>query len=137
MVHDYGPGQRFASIHVEMDCREDPLECHERIDELERLCLQQHRIHLVIHYDPVVTDDPELQRLKAVVQQLLQQIDEGISIHDFRMLSVDGKIRLFFDAALPPEKMEQQAAIKQRLEQLLSQAEPDVSQTFITFDMAM
>jgi cation diffusion facilitator family transporter len=137
MVHDYGPGQRFASIHVEMDCREDPLECHERIDELERLCLQQHRIHLVIHYDPVVTDDPELQRLKAVVQQLLQQIDEGISIHDFRMLSVDGKIRLFFDAALPPEKMEQQAAIKQQLEQLLSQAEPDVSQTFITFDMAM
>ena len=30
MVHDYGPGQRFATLHVEMDHREDPLECHDR-----------------------------------------------------------------------------------------------------------
>ena len=137
MVHDYGPGQRFASIHVEMDRREDPLECHERIDELERLCLERHRIHLVIHYDPVITDDPELQRLKSVVQQLLRQIDGEISIHDFRMLSVDGRIRLFFDAALPAELMEQKDTIRQRLNELLAEAEPMVSQTFITFDIAM
>ena len=137
MVHDYGPGQRFASIHVEMDRREDPLECHERIDELERLCLERHRIHLVIHYDPVITDDPELQRLKSVVQQLLRQIDGEISIHDFRMLSVDGRIRLFFDAALPAELMEQKDTIRQRLDELLAEAEPMVSQTFITFDIAM
>ena len=137
MVHDYGPGQRFASIHVEMDRREDPLECHERIDDLERCCLEKHNIHLVIHYDPVVTDDPELKRLKDVVQQLLQQIDGKISIHDFRMLSVDGNIRLFFDAALPPERMEQKDAVKQRLEELLKEAEPTVSHLFITFDIAM
>ena len=137
MVHDYGPGQRFASIHVEMDRREDPLECHERIDDLERCCLEKHNIHLVIHYDPVVTDDPELKRLKDVVQQLLQQIDGKISIHDFRMLSVDGNIRLFFDAALPPERMEQKDAVRQRLEELLKEAEPTVSHLFITFDIAM
>ena len=64
MVHDYGPGQRFASLHVEMDHREDPLECHERIDDMERECLRSHNVHLVIHYDPVVTDDPELTALK-------------------------------------------------------------------------
>ena len=137
MVHDYGPGQRFASIHVEMDRREDPLECHERIDNLERCCLEQYNIHLVIHYDPVVTDDPELKRLKDVVQQLLRQIDGKISIHDFRMLSVDGNIRLFFDAALPPERMEQKDAVRQRLEELLKEAEPTVSHLFITFDIAM
>ena len=137
MVHDYGPGQRFASIHVEMDRREDPLECHERIDNLERCCLEQYNIHLVIHYDPVVTDDPELKRLKDVVQQLLRQIDGKISIHDFRMLSVDENIRLFFDAALPPERMEQKDAVKQRLEELLKEAEPTVSHLFITFDIAM
>ena len=57
MVHDYGPGQRFASLHVEMDRREDPILCHEIMDDLERRCLKQHKVHLVIHYDPVVTDD--------------------------------------------------------------------------------
>ena len=137
MVHDYGPGQRFASIHVEMDCREDPLACHERIDELERLCLERHRIHLVIHYDPVITDDPEIDRLKNVVQQLLLRIHGEVSIHDFRMLSVEGQIRLFFDAAVPPELMEQKDAIKQQLDEMLAEAEPAVSQTFVTFDIAM
>ena len=36
MVHDYGPGQRFATLHVEMDNRDDPLLCHEIIDDMER-----------------------------------------------------------------------------------------------------
>lgn len=64
LVHDYGPGRQFASIHVEMDYRADPLKCHALIDDMERECQRSHNVHLVIHYDPVVTDDPELQRLK-------------------------------------------------------------------------
>ena len=136
MVHDYGPGQRFASIHVEMDRREDPLECHERIDELERLCLQQHNIHLVIHYDPVITDDPELNRLQNVVTALLQQIQPEISIHDFRMLTVEDRVRIFFDVAMPPELMSRKEEISHRLEALLAEAEPQISHTFITFDIA-
>ena len=137
MVHDYGPGQRFASIHVEMDRREDPLECHERIDELERQCMQLHNIHLVIHYDPVITDDPELQRLKLVTQSLLTRIDQRISLHDFRMLTVENQARIFFDVALPADLMERKDSIKQRLDEILMESEPTVSQTFITFDMAM
>lgn len=135
MVHDYGPGQRFASIHVEMDRREDPLECHERIDELERLCLQQHNIHLVIHYDPVITDDPELKRLQNVVSGLLQQIQPDISIHDFRMLTVEDRVRIFFDVAMPPEWMNRKEEISRRLEALLAETEPQISHTFITFDI--
>ena len=64
MVHDYGPGQRFASIHVEMDNREDVLVCHDIIDDIERRCLEEHHVHLVIHYDPVVTDDQELLHMQ-------------------------------------------------------------------------
>jgi divalent metal cation (Fe/Co/Zn/Cd) transporter len=135
MVHDYGPGQRFASIHAEMDCREDPLQCHERIDELERRCLQQHNIHLVIHYDPVITHDPELTRLRNVVEQLLQQLYPEISIHDFRMLTVEDRVRIFFDAALPPDLMTQKNAISKQLETLLAEAEPQISHIFITFDI--
>ena len=46
MVHDYGPGQRFATVHVEMDMREDPMACHDIIDDIERDCWERHRIHL-------------------------------------------------------------------------------------------
>lgn len=63
MIHDYGPGRRFASAHVEMDYREDVLDAHERIDELERQVRRELGVELVIHYDPIVTDDEELTRI--------------------------------------------------------------------------
>ena len=120
MVHDYGPGQRFASIHVEMDQREDPLECHELIDEMERTCLKEHNIHLVIHYDPVVTGDPELDRLRELVKDILKGYDERITIHDFRMVRGKSNTNLIFDAVLPAELMAKQQQIKQVLDEKLA-----------------
>ena len=100
------------------------------------MCLQQHNIHLVIHYDPVITDDPELNRLQNVVTALLQQIQPEISIHDFRMLTVEDRVRIFFDVAMPPELMSRKEEISHRLEALLAEAEPQIRHTFITFDIA-
>ncbi len=54
MIHDYGPGQRFGSLHVEMDCAEDPMLCHEMIDNLERLCKQRYNVQLVITMTPLL-----------------------------------------------------------------------------------
>lgn len=134
MVHDYGPGRRFASVHVEMDRREDPLLCHELIDDLERECLESHGIHLVIHYDPVVTDDPELDRMKAAVTEALKQIDGRLSLHDFRMVQGSGHTNLIFDVALPEDLAEKKGEIKARLDQKLNQDAPCTYFTVITFD---
>lgn len=135
MVHDYGPGQRFASLHVEMDQKEDPLECHELIDDLERTCLEKHNIHLVIHYDPVVTGDPELDRMRAVVEKILKELDGRITIHDFRMVSGKGHTNLIFDMALPSELMPRRKQLKQELDVRLEELEPGKFYTVVTFDM--
>ena len=136
MVHDYGPGQRFASLHVEMDQREDPLLCHEIIDDIERECLQSHNIHLVIHYDPVVTDDPERNRLLAETLEVLHSIDERLHPHDFRMVKGDGHTNLIFDVALPSDMMKDKKKIQKLLEQELSERENTKIYTVITFDPA-
>ena len=136
MVHDYGPGQRFASIHVEMDEKESALECHELIDNLERICLKAHNIHLVIHYDPVVTDDPELERIRTVVEQILTGIDSRITIHDFRMVQGKENTNLIFDMALPASLMNRQKEIKKQLDGQLNSQGDIVYHTVITFDMA-
>lgn len=136
MVHDYGPGQRFASIHVEMDEKESALECHELIDNLERICLKAHNIHLVIHYDPVVTDDPELERIRTVVEQILTGIDSRITIHDFRMVQGKENTNLIFDMALPASLMNRQKEIKKQLDGQLNSQGGIVYHTVITFDMA-
>ena len=136
MVHDYGPGQRFASLHVEMDCREDPLECHERIDDMERECLRSHNVHLVIHYDPIVIDDPELTALKNKVLCLLQTRDPRLSLHDFRMVPGKQHTNLVFDVALPRDLKDQGEDLRQWVEDTLNAEGKKIYHVIITFDIA-
>ena len=136
MVHDYGPGRQFASLHVEMDYREDPLRCHALIDDMERECLASHNVHLVIHYDPVVTDDPEWQRLKWRCQDLLQQQDPRLSLHDFRMIQGQRHMNLVFDVALPSDLRQQQRQIRSELECALTREENRVYHVIINYDVA-
>ena len=135
MVHDYGPGQRFASLHVEMDMRDDPLYCHELIDDMERDCLRSHNIHLVIHYDPVVTDDPELNEMRERVTRFFMEKDERMTIHDFRMVRGTGHTNLIFDVAMPANLRGQEKALKKELEARL-RTDDIIYYTVITFDLA-
>ncbi len=135
MVHDYGPGRQYASLHVEMDCREEPLFCHELIDDMERECLRSHGVHLVIHYDPVVTDDPELTELKGRVQSLLTEWDSRLSLHDFRMMPGRKHTNLVFDVALPGDMQGQEQQIRNWIEDTLNGEGSFVYHVKITFDI--
>ena len=134
MVHDYGPGKRFATIHVEMDVREDPLFCHELIDDMERECLRNHNVHLVIHYDPVDTLDPELNARREQVADILRQRDPRLSIHDFRMVRGLSMTNLVFDVSLPLDLRGQEADIQKALEEKLNADSRVTYYTMITFD---
>ncbi len=133
MVHDYGPGRRFASIHVEMDQKEDPLECHDIIDDIERDCLQKHNVHLVIHYDPIVTDDGELNHVKALVMNTVRNLDPRLSVHDFRMVRGPGHTNLIFDMVIPFGMEQREGEIQAALDRALDR-EPVKYYTIITFD---
>ena len=135
MVHDYGPGRQFASLHVEMDYREDPLVCHEIIDDMERECLRSHGIHLVIHYDPVVTDDPELTRLKEQTAALLRSYDSRLKLHDFRMVPGRKHMNLVFDVPIPVDLLGQEEKIRLQLEEIMNREGPMIYHVRITFDL--
>ena len=136
IVHDYGPGRRFASIHVEMDKNEDPLVCHELIDDMEQECMKSHGVHLVIHYDPIVTDDPEAERLRQLVITILKVKDERLSVHDFRMVQGQEHENLIFDILLPLDLKGQEKKIQNSIETALNEIEPKTYYTKITFDTA-
>lgn len=135
MVHDYGPGRRFASVHVEMDRREDPLICHEIIDNLERECMDSHGVQLVIHYDPVVTDDPELDRMKNRVCQILKAMDERLGVHDFRMVASGGHTNLIFDIVLPCQLSGEEKRVKKELDRQLNEGSSVTYYTVVNFDL--
>ena len=134
MVHDYGPGHRFATVHVEMDHREDPLLCHTLIDKMERICLRNFGIHLVIHHDPVITGDPGLERMRSRTLSVLQTFDPRLTLHDFRMVQGRKHMHLLFDVSLPAALQGSQDAITAHVEQILNTPEP-VYHILINYDM--
>ena len=101
LLHDYGPGQRFATVHAEMNAEEDPLVCHDIIDDIENDLLEQLNVHLVIHYDPVVVGDPLWDSLCHSVRAAVADVDDSLSIHDFRLIGAGEELKLEFDLAVP------------------------------------
>lgn len=135
MVHDYGPGRRYASIHVEIDKNEDPMACHARIDRMERECLKNYGTHLVIHYDPAVTDDPEVNSTKRLVNTIIKVRDGRLTIHDFRMKDDGESVKMSFDMILPEDLRGQEQSIKETVEKALDSLDSKKYYADITFDM--
>lgn len=135
MVHDYGPGRRYASIHVEIDKNEDPMACHARIDRMEHECLKNYGTHLVIHYDPVVTDDPEVNSTKRLVNTIIKVRDGRLTIHDFRMVDDGESVKMSFDMILPEDLRGQEQSIKETVEKALNSLDSKKYYADITFDM--
>lgn len=133
MVHDYGPGRRFASLHAEIDYREDVLKAHEVLDELERVFREEHYIELVIHYDPVVMDDEELNTMRVHMWKALGAIDERLGAHDFRMVRANGRCNLMFDVTLPFDMGKREGALAAHLE-AAAKAVDAKYHTILTFD---
>lgn len=135
MVHDYGPGRRYASIHVEIDKNEDPMACHARIDRMERECLKNYGTHLVIHYDPVVTDDPEVNSTKRLVNTIIKVRDGRLTIHDFRMVDDGESVKMSFDMILPEDLRGQEQSIQETVEKALDSLDSKKYYADITFDI--
>ena len=101
IVHDYGANRLFASVHVEVDYREDVFKSHDMIDNLEREFKQDMNIEMVIHMDPVVANDPKLNELKEYMNLGVKEIDKECSLHDFRMVPGETHTNLIFDVVVP------------------------------------
>jgi len=121
MVHDYGPGRCFASVHVEMAAEKDVLESHDIIDNIERDFHDNDNIHLVIHYDPIQTGDRAVGTLRAWVEGQLKTISPQLSMHDFRTVRGPTHTNLIFDVVVPAGFALDDAALRARIQQLAQQ----------------
>ena len=101
MVHDYGPGHQFASLHVEFPAETDPLTAHDVIDNIENDFLKKDRVQVTIHYDPIVTADASVGVLRARLQEHARQLDPQLSIHDLRIVPGDSHTNVLFDLVFP------------------------------------
>lgn len=133
LVHDYGPGKCYASVHVELSAREEPLVCHDIIDAIECDVLEQLNVHLVIHYDPVLDNDDEWEQMRSVTQGIICAIDTQLSMHDFRIVRGAEQPKLVFDLAVPYGMDAEHKELKNRIDEALK-AQGKNYTTVIRFD---
>ena len=119
IVHDYGPTRIFVSLHAEVPCDKDILYLHECIDNIENEIKNTLNCEVSIHMDPVDTNDENLFEAKVLVNEILKEIDERLTLHDFRMVHGESHSNLIFDVVIPHKfKMNEKelfAEIEQRV----------------------
>lgn len=101
ILHDYGPGRCVASVHAEVPADGDILELHEMIDQAEREISTELNIPICIHMDPIVSGDPETDRVAAQLNDYLKGRGEGLMLHDLRRVPGAQQINLVFDVVVP------------------------------------
>ena len=101
LVHDYGPGRKFASVHAEISDKADICHAHEVVDALEVRIYNELGITAVIHTDPVTVGNAYVDGLRASVAELITEINPALSMHDFRITDGENRINLIFDLLVP------------------------------------
>lgn len=123
MVHDYGPGRQFASIHVEISADIDALKGHELIDRIEQ-DFKKEGLSVVIHYDPICNSDSELGEFRLWLEQEVKKIDPSLSIHDIRMVPCATHTNLIFDCVVPSSSQKSDRQVKEELTTIIRDSYP-------------
>ena len=134
IVHNYGPGRVFASVHIEVPVDIDIVRCHEQVDLCEKVVNEKLGVELVVHMDPIVTNDETVNKTKEQLRVILTGIDQRLSFHDFRMTPKgENRTNLIFDIVVPVSIKLSEEEISEKVTEGMRKIDP----TFffvITFD---
>ncbi len=124
IIHDYGPGRQFATLHVEMAAEDDVLTSHDVIDNIERDFLAN-GLHLLVHFDPVVTSDAATGELRLWLSEEITHIHPELTLHDLRTVPGPTHTNVIFDLVIPHGYAAEEIAIKQRIRTAVAERYPN------------
>jgi len=125
IVHDYGPGHIFASVHIEVDSREDIFKSHALVDNIEKKAQDELRVMLVGHMDPLDTQNPKIKELREKLSEALSGIEGMRGIHDLRIVVGSENTKVIFDAVASHEEPESTFIETEKIAQtILSKIDP-------------
>ena len=101
VVHSYGENHCFVVAHVEVPADVDITKSHDVIDNIEHDFWNEMHVRITIHMDPVDTKNAQLAELKLRAQNAIANLDENLSLHDFRLVSGQTHTNMLFDVVIP------------------------------------
>ncbi len=135
VVHNYGPGKIFASMHVEVDAAVDITTSHDMVDNIEHEISKKLHISCTVHMDPINLSDPNRAPLKQILGKAIAGLDGVINFHDLRLVSGPTHTNVVFDVAVSPDCKLNGEEITKTLSAAVSAYNPDF-RTVIEFDRA-
>lgn len=134
IIHNYGPGRQFASVHVEVPQNIDIVKCHEQIDMCEKLVNEKLNISLVIHMDPIDVNNETVANARKQLEKVIKDIDGKMTLHDFRMTPAgETRTNLIFDVVVPSEVKMSHEELNRRIADAAKAVNPTYC-CVITFD---
>lgn len=101
IIHDYGPGTRMMTLHLELPASLSLPKAHQIADQLETRLQADFGIQTVIHVDPIIADDPRTAQLREKLSEFLDYLGPDFLYHDFRVVCEKDRTRVLFDVNLP------------------------------------
>lgn len=135
MIHNYGPGRIFASIHIEVDSEQDIMESHDIVDNIERSLSHNLKINLTAHMDPVKLNDPLTEQLRSILQETIAPLDGILGIHDLRIIPGPTHTNIIFDAVMSSECKIKQSEVQTVINKKIKEINENYFVS-ITFDKA-
>ena len=121
LIHDYGPGRVLVSLHAEVPADGDICALHDAIDHIEMELMEQYGCETTIHMDPVEVNNEKVDTMRKRLVSELKNLDEAITIHDFRMVVGPTHTNLIFDIALPVEYKKSEALLYKEVESMVAE----------------
>lgn len=135
VVHNYGPGKIFASIHLEVDAAVDVMMSHDLVDNIEHQIADELKIHITAHMDPVDLSTPYREELKAIIKDIIASIDGVAGMHDLRMVTGPTHTNVIFDVVVTSACKLSNEEIKTLIDDAIHKEYPNFF-TVIDFDKA-
>lgn len=135
IVHSYGAGKTFASIHIEVDSEKDIMDSHDMVDDIERAVKKNLNVELTVHMDPVKIGDPLIEELRQIAENAITHMDGVYGIHDLRIVKGNKHVNVVFDVILTPRCKHSKKEIFAAVDTAFSKLEKTYYPV-ITFDTA-
>lgn len=101
IVHDYGPGRLFITVHAEVPGNQNIFDLHEIIDQTECALDTKFNCLSSIHMDPIDLNNPEVAKVKKYISDVAKKLHPEITIHDLRIVPGENNTNIIFDAIKP------------------------------------
>lgn len=120
VVHDYGPERFMISLHAEVSGEEDIYHLHDVIDSAMTELDTKLGCVSIIHLDPICTSSETVTKARVEVSELVKELDDRITVHDFRMVQGPVYTKFIFDAVVPHDLKMTDAEVKNKLESMIA-----------------